>query len=130
MPGNKRQRMDEILLTALACGASIEQAARKAGVSERTVYRRLRDPEFTQQLRAARADIRKRTSAALSAGSLEGARALLDLVKPAVAPTVRLGAARALLELSVKLVEAEEFEERLAALEQQLDQKKTKLQET
>jgi AcrR family transcriptional regulator len=128
MPGNKRQRMDEILLTALACGASIEQAARKAGVSERTVYRRLRDPAFAQQLRAARADIRKRTSAALSAGSLEGARALLDLVKPAVAPTVRLGAARALLELSVKLVEAEEFEERLAALEQQLDKKKTKLQ--
>jgi hypothetical protein len=41
-----RKAVDRVLLQALACGATVENAARKAGVCERTVYRRLEDPAF------------------------------------------------------------------------------------
>jgi hypothetical protein len=34
----------EALVRALACGATVEHAARQAGLGERTAYRRLRDP--------------------------------------------------------------------------------------
>jgi hypothetical protein len=47
-------------------------------------------------------------------------RTLLDLQKPAAPPAVRLGAARSVLELGVKLRAAAELEERLTALEEQV----------
>jgi len=41
-----RKEADEALLQALACGATVETAAQRAGIGERTAYRRLADPEF------------------------------------------------------------------------------------
>jgi hypothetical protein len=54
MARTRKIAADKALLTALACGATVEQAARKAGLGERTVYRRLDDPEFLQRLRQGR----------------------------------------------------------------------------
>jgi hypothetical protein len=50
------------LLTALACGATVEGATRKAGLSERTAYRRLADPEFQERLRRERAEVARRAA--------------------------------------------------------------------
>ena len=119
MAGHRRN-VDEVLITALACGATAEQAAHKAGVCERTVYRRLDDPTFAAKLKRSRAELVNRTGGVLTAGSLEAVKTLLELQKPGAPPNVRLGAARAILELSMKVREAAEFEERLAALEGQL----------
>jgi hypothetical protein len=83
------------------------------------VYRRLADPDFRQQLHAIRADMVQRTAGALTAAATEAVRTLLELQKPVVPAAVRLGAARAVLEIGVKLREVAELEERLAALEQQ-----------
>jgi len=44
-----RRHADAALRLALACGATVENAARAAGVSERTLYRRLKDPVFTSR---------------------------------------------------------------------------------
>ena len=115
-----KRNADHRLLLALACGASVEQAARQAGVSESTAHRRLVDPAFRQQLQALRADMVQRTAAALTAAASEAVRTLLDLLKPTVPYAARLGAARSVLELGVKLREAAELEERLAALEERL----------
>jgi hypothetical protein len=41
---------DELLLSALAAGSTVEEAARTAGVSTRTAYRRLADPAFARRL--------------------------------------------------------------------------------
>ena len=112
---------NEVLLAALVCGASVETAARKAGIARRTAYRRLKDPRFAKRLQAARAEITKRTTSLLSAGSLEAVKALMDLIAPSVAPATRLGAARAIIELAAKLREQTEMEERLAALEERLE---------
>jgi hypothetical protein len=105
---------------ALACGVTVENAARQAGISTATAYRRLADPDFLQRLRALRADMVQRTAGTLTAASGESVRTLLELQKPSAPPAVRLGAARSVLEIGIKMREAADLEERLSALEQQL----------
>lgn len=121
MAGRRGKRiLDDRLLLALACGATVESAARTAGVSEATAYRRLRDPKFKKRLDELRGDLVQRTAGMLTAAGGEGVKTLLALLKEATPAAVRLGAARAVLELGVKLREAAELEERIAALEAQL----------
>jgi hypothetical protein len=115
-----RQQADEAILQALACGATVESAARQAGVAPRTVHRRLDDAAFRQRLQALRADMTQRTAGALTAAATEAVRTLLELLKPTTPPAVRLGAARAVLEMGLKVREVSDLEERLAALERQL----------
>ena len=123
MAANLRKKAEDKLLLALACGATVESAARECGISARTVYRRLTDPRFRRRLQALRGDMVQRTAGTLTAASSEAVRTLLELLKPAVGSHARLGAARAVLESGVKLRELAEFEERLAALEEQMQAK-------
>jgi hypothetical protein len=116
----RRKKAEDALLAALACGATAENAARAAGVCERTVYRRLTDPAFRKQLDALRADMVQRTANMLSAAALESVKTLLTLQKEAPSPAVRLGAAKAVLELSIRMRESSELLMRIAALEEHL----------
>ena len=119
MPSQGRRGADDLLLMALACGATVEAAAQKAGVSRATVLRRLREPRFQQRLQEFRSDMVKRTAGMLTAASMEAVKTLLDLQKVIVPAAVRLGAARSVLEIGIKVREVANLEERLSALEQQ-----------
>jgi hypothetical protein len=113
--------MDEALLTALAFGATVESAARKAGMGERTAYRRLADPAFQARLDEARRDMVLRTTRMLTGAALGSVKTLVDLQNDATAPpSVRRAAARDVLELGVKFREAEDMEQRIRALEDRL----------
>jgi HEAT repeat protein len=126
MAGGDRRNADSVLVTALAAGATVEAAAKTAGVSERTAYRRLDDPAFRQGVINARAEMVSRAVARLSATSTLAADTLRKLLD-ARSETVRLGAARAILELGSKLRESEDLAERVRALEERLgDGKETK----
>jgi hypothetical protein len=118
-----RRGADEALLLALACGATKENAAHKAGVSERTVYRRLKDPEFRQRLQTLRTDMVQRAANVLTASAMEAVKTLLSLQEGTVSNSVRLGAARTILEQMARLRELADVEERLSALEQRLENK-------
>jgi hypothetical protein len=109
--------VDEVLLLALACGASVEAAAAKAGVSPATVYRRKQEPQFLQRLQQLKADMVQRTAGMLTAAGGESVKTLIELQKPSIPPATRLGAARTTLELGMKVREANELEQRIAALE-------------
>jgi hypothetical protein len=61
----------------------------------------------------------QRTAGALTAAGSEAVRTLLALQKETVPPAVRLGAARAVLELGAKMRETAELEARIQALEEQ-----------
>jgi hypothetical protein len=115
-----RHTADNNLLMALACGATIENAARSAGVSTTTVHRRMREPEFQQELQKVRADMVQRVAGMLTGAAGEAVKTLVALLNPSVPPVVRLGAARAILELGVKLRESAELEQRITVLEEQL----------
>ena len=115
-----RRNADQALAMALACGATIEAAARSAGVSDTTAYRRLKDPEFVRLLEKTRCDLVERTMGMLTGAAGEAVKTLLGLMRENTPPTVRLGAARATLEIGMKLREAYDLQARVAILEAQL----------
>ena len=106
-----------MLLMALACGATAEAAAQKAGVSRRTVQRRLADPAFRPRLVQIRADMAQRIAGMLTAAAGEAVKALLELLAASNPSPARLGAVRTVLEYGLKLREAADLEERVAAVE-------------
>jgi hypothetical protein len=123
MPSQGRRSADDVLLMTLGCGATVEAAAQKAGVSRATVLRRLREPKFQQRLQEFRSDMVQRTAGTLTAASMEAVKTLLELQKTSIPAAVRLGAARSVIELGTKLRETAEFEARLAVLEQHMGKK-------
>jgi hypothetical protein len=120
MAGPQRKKNEDPLLLALACGATVDAAARQCGLSDRTVYRRLQDPEFQKRLERLRADMIQRSAGMLTAAAGEAVRTLLSLQKDATPAAVRLGAARAILEIGIKLRQMVEIEQRLAEVEEML----------
>jgi transposase len=115
----KRRRGDAILQAALASGDSVAQAALKAKLSERTVYRRLNDPVFQRGIEALRAEMVQRAAALLNAASMLATKTLLDLQDQSMPASVRRSASRDIIELGRKLRESVFLEKRLAALEEQ-----------
>jgi hypothetical protein len=118
-PKSYRKKEDESLVLALACGASVEAAARQCQLHERTVYRRLEDPAFRARVQEARGEMVKRSAGLLTAAAGESVRTLMALQKAPTPPAVRLGAARAVLELGIKVRELVDLETRIVALEAQ-----------
>lgn len=121
MSRNGRRNADDQLLMALACGATVDNAARQAGISPATAYRRLADAAFRQRLQTLRGDMVSRTSGTLTAAAGEAVRTLLELLKNPTSSSVRLGAAKAVLEIGMKLREMAELEQRVAELEERFD---------
>lgn len=119
MADTKASKSDSALLVILACGATVDQAAKQTGISERTVYRRLADPLFKQQLHSMRFDMVQRTSGTLTASGSEAVKTLLALMRPEVPASVRLGASRAVLELGIKVREIADLDQRLTEVESQ-----------
>ena len=113
-----RSRGDERLLSELAAGSPVEQAAKAAGLSQRTVYRRLRDSGFQRRLRAARDELVTEALGELT-GSAQDAVATLKRLLDASDDRVRLTAARTILEQLLRLRETVQLEQRLSALENQ-----------
>ena len=110
-----RRKGDSGLIAALAGGATVREAAKLAGVGEATAYRRLDDPDFRRRVADARAERLSRAVGQLADASTEAVATLRALLS-AEAETVRLGSAKAILELGAKLRESE-LERRIAALE-------------
>jgi hypothetical protein len=121
MANTLNKKTEGVLLRALAYGATVENAARKAGVGERTVYRRLVDPAFQKELKKASMEMFQRTAAMLSGAGIGCVKTLVDLQQDAaVMPSVRRRAARDVLDLSLKYRDRADLEPRLAAAEEQL----------
>ena len=124
MSGGDRRGADSALLTALATGATVEQASRMTGVSEATVRRRLKDQDFQRRLAELKRDAVNSAMTALGAVALRAVTALTELLGGGTPPTVRLGAARAILELGARLREERDIEGRLQQVEAELARKK------
>ena len=112
-----RKKAEATLLRLLACGATVESAARAAGVAERTVYRRLADARFRAEIVKAQAEMLQRATAMATAASAESVKTLLELQGAGNPPQVRLGSARAMVEACLKLRLNADIEQRLAAVE-------------
>lgn len=113
-------KKSDALLMALACGATVAGAAAKAGISERTVYRRLAGPEFRAKLNDVRADMVQRAAGMLTAVSLEAVKTLAELLHPSQPASARLRASKVILDMGLRLREVTDLEERLRLLEKRV----------
>lgn len=109
----------EKAISALLSSVTVEAAAKKAGISDRTLHRWLKEPEFRQAYLAARRMVMEQAVGTLQRASLGAVETLVRNLKCG-APSVEVSAARAILEAGFKGVEMLEFEERLAAVEASL----------
>jgi hypothetical protein len=119
MAGSGRRNADGALALVLATGQTVRDAAVAAGVGERTAPRRWADPAFRRRVADLRGDMVQRSLGRLSDGMAEAADVLRQLLK-AEADTVKLGAARSLMELGAKLREVVELTSKVDELERLL----------
>jgi len=109
----------EKAIAALLSTATVEKAAEQAGVGLRTLWRWLDDDAFAAAYRHARREAVGQATARLQQLSSHAVMVLARLMADAyVPPSVRMHAARTILEFAMKAVELEDIEARLAALEE------------
>lgn len=96
-----RRKGESEFTLALAAGATVRAAAKKAGVGERTAYRWVEDPAFRERVDAVRTAMFDRAVSRLAKGAAAAAETLQRLLK-AEGESIRLGAARSVLELAFK----------------------------
>jgi transposase len=114
----KQRRVAELL----AAGYTRQEAANRAGVSERSVYRWLDDAAFQRHIRAEQNRLRGELVSALRR-SLSKSIRVLEVALDSDDEDRKLLAARALLSAGAKLlalVETAELHERLEQIEQRL----------
>jgi hypothetical protein len=117
---NGRKGLDAALVTALAAGGSLAAVAAHAGCSERTVYRRLQEPEFKARVQQARADMVGQAVGQLSALGGMATQALQGLLKDQ-AGAVRLGAARTVLEYLFRSAHVDALARLVEQLQEELE---------
>jgi hypothetical protein len=98
MSANGRHNADSALVAAIAAGLTYTEAGKTAGVSERTVRRRMADERFRSQVEAARTEFVSRAVGRAADSVVEAVETLRTLMDSADGESVRLGAARALLQ--------------------------------
>ena len=96
----------------MASGQTLRDAARAAGVGERTATRRWADPAFRLRVSELRGEMVGQALGRMADGMTEAADVLRGLLA-AENEVVRLGAARSLLTLCVKLRESVELEKQV-----------------
>jgi hypothetical protein len=120
MPGGNKKAADAALVVHLAAGVSPAGAAKLAGVSEATCYRRLADPVFRRRVDAARSAFWERAMAIMSKGAAESATVLRKLLRSDDG-RLKLQAARTLVEQGLKVRESVELARDLEDLRQEVE---------
>jgi hypothetical protein len=100
MSGDGRHNGDSALVAALAAGLTCAEAGRVAGVSERTVRRRLQEEDFRAELAMARASLLDRAIGRASDAATEAVDVLTSVMRSGKSDTARISAARTLLQFS------------------------------
>lgn len=119
---------DRRLVEALTSGETVKRAAELAGISKRTVFRRMSDSAFMAQLRTTRRQFTTVTLGRLANASSEAVNTLMDLLADESA-SIRLSAARALLSQCANW-ESQDLTDRIDEIERRIDRLWEKRNET
>jgi hypothetical protein len=111
-PGQERA------IIALLSEPTLKAAAASAGISETTLWRWLREPNFKIAYQRARQEALGRATTRLAALVEVAVEALDEIVADrAVSPNVRVSAASRIIDFALKAAEIEEVQARLEKLE-------------
>lgn len=114
----KKRYKDEEIIAALISAGTIRGAALELNCMVRTIYERMKKPEFQELYRRAKGEILKAAAAKLQ-GQLGGAIDTLVTVMndPDAAKQTRVNAAMSILQYAARLTETTDIIERLEAIE-------------
>lgn len=116
---HRREAQDEILVESIAAGLSYPDAGAAAGVTARTVGRRMTDPAFLSRVSQRRGERVSEITGRLSSMSADALGVLRDTMVEG-RPADRLRAAQLTLTMLSRFRAESEIEERLAVIEGQL----------
>ena len=120
MPGGRRSANKPLAAARLAGGGTIAEAAADAGVDERTVYKwKADDPQFRARVCELRAEMVSRALGKLS-DTMTRASDVLAALLASEDEDVRHRAAKAVIELALRVREQVDLDDRLAAVERAL----------
>ena len=115
--GSKRAQREEAAIVSLLSEPTIDAAARKVGIGETTLLRWMAEPDFKARLRAARRSVVEGAIGRLQQAATQAVDTLARNLTCGT-PAVEVGAAKAILDQSVKAIELVDLAERVEALEQ------------
>lgn len=122
--GEKTEQKQERAISALLQAPSLKEAAKEAGISEATLHRWLKDEAFQMAYRAAKKEVVDHAICRLQQSSGKAVKALVEIMGSAISPaSARVSAARTILETSIKAVEMENLERRIADIERIVKEK-------
>jgi hypothetical protein len=123
MPQIGKEREREKAITALLSSNTIEAAAKRAGISKRTLLRWMEEAEFRDAYAKAKREVLRSATAILTRDSGKAAQTLTKIFtgKPTENQSARVSAARATLRLALDAYALEDLDERLRKLENRND---------
>lgn len=110
----------DAMVVALARGKTVTEACGQTGISRTTVYRWLGDPGFCHRVEATRKELFDRAIGRLADSASAAADTLAGLLQDG-SPTIRLGAARANLELAIRWKKLDAVDGKLVSAERVKD---------
>jgi hypothetical protein len=120
-------RKQEETIAALLTQRNLDEAAKAAGISMRTLMRWLKLPEFQAAYREARRTAYSQAVAKLQQGATAAATTLLKVMVDQSTPaSVKVRAAECVMNHSSKAIEIEDVEFRVAELERAAEAQKKK----
>ena len=118
-------RKQEQTIAALLTQRNLDEAAKAAGISMRTLMRWLKLPEFQTAYREARRTAYSQAVAKLQQGATAAATTLLKVMLDQTTPaSVKVRAAECVMNHSSKAIEIEDVEFRVAELERAAESQK------
>ncbi len=112
---------DNQLISALLSSVTIKQASAEVGLSEQSVYSRLRKPDFREKLQNARNDQFQVISSKLEDANFKALDTLINILDDKeVSAGIKVRASQTLLDLSLKNREQADIINRIQSLEEML----------
>ncbi|MEN6621549.1 MAG: hypothetical protein ABFD50_08390 [Smithella sp.] len=119
--GEKKAQKKELAIAALLQAESIREAAIKAGIAEATLHRWLKETSFQEDYRIAKREVVSHAICRLQRSAGKAVATLLEIAEAKDNPaSARVSAAKTILEMSLKAVEFEDFEKRIADIEKKI----------
>lgn len=126
MDGNGKETLTEKQLRAipfLLAAPSIEEGCKRARVGKATVYGWLKEEAFREELRRQREEVVRGALETLKANVSKATETLVKLLD-SDKEGIQARAAEDIIEFTQKAIELEELERRIAAIENQIDQRR------
>ena len=119
--GDKCSRKQEAAIAALLTHGTLGKSAAASGISESTIRRWLKEPQFQTAYGQAKRQLLEGTINRLRSIGVDGVNALHYVARDKNSPAgARVSAGRAILEVLLRAVEVQDLAERLDKLEESM----------